>query len=152
MSQALIRPYSAADAESIVQIIVDYRSETARTAPDRQAIAGALASFASSAEHRILVAERANRLLGYSAFHFVPFPMVQGVELYVSDLLIAAEARGSGVGSCLLQAVEAEARARGCVRIMLNNHKTEASYTRQFYPKHEFREREEFANFVKRLG
>ena len=147
----LIRPYSASDAEAIVQVIVGYRAEDHGRVADSDAIGAALASFASSTQDRILVAELAGELVGYVAFHFVPFPMLQGLEVYISDLLVAADARGTGVGSLLLQSVETEARARGSVRLMLNNHKTDASYIRGFYRNHEFRERDDFANFVKLL-
>lgn len=151
MTEPLIRHYATRDSDALVRIITDYRNETARSEPDRQAIAAALTPFAASTEHRLLVAERTGQVIGYTAFHFVPFPMVQGIEAYVSDLLVSAAARGSGVGALLLRSVEVEARARGCVRLMLNNHKTDASYLRGFYRKHEFRQRDEFANLVKVL-
>ena len=151
MTRPLIRPYSASYAPAIVRVIVDYRAEENGRVADSDAIAAALASFDSSTQDRILVAELAGKLVGYAAFHFVAFPMIQGLEVYVSDLLVAADARGTGVGSLLLQSVEAEARVRGCVRLMLNNHKTDASYVRGFYRNHEFSERDDFANFVKRV-
>jgi GNAT superfamily N-acetyltransferase len=151
MPEPAIRAYAPGDAQGIIGLIADYRAEDNGRVADRDAIAATLSVFASSAQDRILVAELDGKLVGYTAYHWVPFPMIQGVEVYVSDLLVAAASRGGGIGSRLLQAIETEARARGCVRVMLNNHKTDASYTRQFYPMHEFCERNDFANFVKTL-
>lgn len=151
MTDPTIRPYEPSDAQGIARLIAAYRAEQPGRTADGDAIAAALASFTSSRQDRIFVAELDGKVAGYVAFHFVPFPMIQGVEVYVSDLLVAGETRGSGVGGLLLRAVEGEARARGCVRLMLNNHKTDLSYARQFYRKHAFRERDDFANFVKIL-
>jgi GNAT superfamily N-acetyltransferase len=151
MAEPTIRAYEPSDAADIIGLVTDYRAEQPGQVADRDAIAAALTSFAASTQDRILVAELAGKLAGYVGFHFVPFPMIQGVEAYVSELLVASEVRGSGIGDLLLRAVEDEARARGCVRLMLNNHKTDLSYARAFYAKRAFRERADFANFVKPL-
>lgn len=151
MPEPVIRAYAPSDAQGIIDLIADYRAEGNGRVADRDAIAATLSVFASSAQDRILVAELDGKVVGYTAYHWVSFPMIQGAEVYVSDLLVAAASRGGGIGSRLLQAIETEARARGCVRVMLNNHKTDASYTRRFYPMHEFCERNDFANFVKAL-
>ncbi len=151
MLEPKIRPYRPSDSEGIARLIADYRAEQPGWVADREAVVATLARFSSSTQDRILVAELKGKVTGYVAFHLVPFPLIQGIEAYVSDLLVAGTMRGGGTGSRLLQAVEDEARAHGCVRLMLNNHKTELSYTRGFYGKHAFRERVDFANFMKPL-
>ena len=151
MPDLTIRTYQPSDAPSIVGLFVDYRAEQPGQVVDRDAVAATLAAFGSSPRDRILVAELDGKVAGYVAFHFVPFPMIEGVEAYVSDLLVAGAIRGSGIGGLLLQAVESEARACGSVRLMLNNRKTDASYARRFYSSRAFRERDAFANFVKSL-
>jgi ribosomal protein S18 acetylase RimI-like enzyme len=50
--------------------------------------------------------------LGYSTFAARPL-------LNLHDLAVVPEARGLGVGRALLAAVDAEARARGCVKVTL---------------------------------
>jgi GNAT superfamily N-acetyltransferase len=151
MTEPVVRACEPSDSESIVSLIADYRAEHPGRVADRDAVVASLTLFTSSTQDRILVAEKDGMVAGYVAFHFVPFPMIQGVEAYVSDLLVASAMRGVGIGGLLLRAAESEARERGCVRLMLNNHKTDLSYARDFYPKHEFRERDDFANFVKPL-
>jgi GNAT superfamily N-acetyltransferase len=146
----LIRAYESRDFDAVSAIIEEYRAEGSDSVVDRSALARALEAF-DGAEHRLLVAEQAGAVVGYVACHHVPFPMLQGAELYVSDLFVKAAARGGGIGSALLRAVEEQARERGCVRLMLNNGATSAAYQRRFYPQHDFRERRDFATFVKLL-
>ena len=101
---------------------------------------------------RIFVAlTSTDKIMGYINCHFISFPMMPGKEIYISDLLIHPEYRGSGAGSKLLSKSEDYARSKGCKRLMLNNQKTEESYKREFYKKQGFKERQNFANFVKQL-
>ena len=151
MAEPTIRTYASTDSEAIVNLIAKYRAEDPARSVDRTAIAAALHVFAASAQGRILVADIAGEVVGYVAVHWVPFPMIQGCEAYISDLLVSQSVRGAGIGGILLETVECEARERGCSRLMLNNRKTAPSFVQGFYPKHGFREREEFANFVKQL-
>jgi GNAT superfamily N-acetyltransferase len=145
-----IRAYEARDFEAVLAVIEEYLGETPGSTVDRAAVARAVEAF-EGVEHRLFVAEQEGAVVGYLACHHVPFPMLQGAEMYVSDLFVKAAVRGSGIGSALLRAVEAHARERGCVRLMLNNGVTSAAYQRRFYAQHDFRERHEFATFVKPL-
>lgn len=152
MTEPTIRPFATSDSEAIVTLIAEYRVEDHGRTVDRSVIAATLRGFASSPRDRIFVAEIAGEVVGYIAIHWVPFPMIQGWEAYISDLIVSQSVRGAGIGRRLLEAGESEARERGCTRLMLNNSKTTQSFVRGFYPKHGFREREGFANFVKLLG
>lgn len=87
----------------------------------------------------------------YIIGHFISFPILGGLECYISDLLVNPGTRSGGYGTKLLQCLEDEARSRGCVRLMLNNLKSMESYKRQFYIKKGFQERTQVANMVKIL-
>ena len=151
MTKPTIRPYATTDSEAVVNLIAGYRAEDHARSVDRSVIAATLHVFAASAQDCIFVADIEGEVVGYVAIHWVPFPMIQGCEAYISDLLVSPSVRGAGIGRRLLETVESEARERGCARLMLNNRKTAPSFVHRFYPKHGFREREEFANFVKPL-
>ena len=77
---------------------------------------------------------------------------MRGPEGYISELFVRSNARGQGVGTELLQAVEAEARARGCPRLSLINLRDRESYLRKFYVKAGWEERTVAANFVYRIS
>lgn len=147
-----VRPAAEADAEAIVDLIAEYRSDhpggsAIDRAPIRAAVSSALADVAST----VLVATTDARVVGFVIVHWIPFPLIAGTEAYVSELVVAASCRGSGVGRSLMAAVEAAAVHRGCVRIMLNNVMAATSFQRGFYAKLGYRHREDVANFVKPL-
>lgn len=90
-------------------------------------------------------------VVGYAAVHWLPYLIHAEPEGYLSELFVDQRARGRGVGTRLLEAVEAEARARGCARLQLVNLRDRESYRRGFYAKHGWDEGPERASFVKRL-
>lgn len=151
MTKPTIRPYATTDSEAIISLIAEYRAEDRGRLVDRSIIAATLHVFADAAQDRIFVADIAGEVVGYVAIHWVPFPMIQGWEAYISDLLVSQAVRGAGIGRGLLETAESEARERGCARLILNNRRMDPSFLRRFYPKNGFREREEYGNFVKPL-
>ena len=102
--------------------------------------------------HSLFVAEAAERsIVGYGSAHWLPYLFMRGPEGFVSELFVRESARGQGVGKQLLEAIETEARARGCVRLSLINLRSRESYQRQFYIKAGWEERDEAANFIYRI-
>ena len=84
--------------------------------------------------HSVYVA-CAGELVGYIAVHWLPYLILPGPEGFVSELFIADQERGHGVGSRLLDTVREEAVRRGCSRLHLVNFRDRESYRRQFYTK-----------------
>ena len=58
---------------------------------------------------------------------------------------------GLGLGGQLLERVKAEARERGCSRLMLLNLRDRESYKRGFYKKQGWQERPEAINFILKI-
>jgi GNAT superfamily N-acetyltransferase len=102
--------------------------------------------------HSVFVAETANgQIVGYGSVHWLPYLFLQGPEGYVSELFVRESARSQGIGRELPKNIEAEAKARGCVRLSLINLRNRESYMRQFYVKAGWEERPEAANFIYRI-
>ena len=99
--------------------------------------------------HLVCVAQsEEGKIIGYVSVHWLPYLFMHGPEAYVSELFVRDSARGRGVGRRLLQAVETEARSRGCTRMALTNLRRRESYKRQFYVKAGWTERSDAANFI----
>lgn len=150
-SKGQIRSATGSDCDSIAALIVELRMEEHGTSLDRGEVASVVASAIACATTSVLVAEQAAGVLGFIVVHWLPFPMLAGTEAYISDLIVGRQSRGRGIGRDLIAAAEQEARARSCVRLMLNNRVAAESFQRAFYPKLGFRVRNEFANLVKSL-
>ena len=143
------------DVPALARLVADYKIE-GMPSTDAAAIAAEageqLSKCLDDAACRIVfVARCGTEACGYAVVHWVPLPILRGTEGYVSDLVVSRAHRGGGLGTALLAAVEAEARRRGCVRLMLNNGKDSEAFERGFYPKHGFAERVRVANFVRSL-
>lgn len=103
----------------------------------------------SDERNTVLVAEdcASKVVAGYSAVHWFP-TLLRGEEGFVSELFVHPSYSGQGIGSALLDAVTAEARARECTRLELINMRFRESYQRGFYAKHGWEERPDAAQFV----
>jgi len=75
--------------------------------------------WVGSDAHRVFVAESEETLVGLVTAHpYWPSPMyVQELEVYITELVVASEQRGAGVGARLVEAVRAWAREQGVSRI-----------------------------------
>lgn len=81
---------------------------------------------------RALVAEHAGRLVGLA--HYLFHRSMTRIEpiCYLSDLYTAPELRGQGIGRALIEAVGAEARAAGAVRLYWQTHESNAAGRRLY--------------------
>jgi GNAT superfamily N-acetyltransferase len=103
--------------------------------------------------HSVYVAQDPDgKILGYCAVHWLPYLMFAGPEGYVSELFLRESSRGLGIGGQLLETAKAEAKKRGCSRMMLLNLSNRESYKRGFYKKQGWEERQEAINFLLKMG
>lgn len=155
MPRLSIRPAVLEDAAAIALLLREigsFRQIDAET-PEatRERVGRHLAMCLANDDHLVLVAESGGKLTGYAAVHWQPYLILAGPEGFVSELFVHPEQRGAGIGGRLMDAVETEARQRGCSRLMLLNIRDRESYQRGFYAKRGWSEREDAANFVLKL-
>jgi len=147
-----IRRATAADAQPLAELVrrlegFDWlRDEPGEDTTGR--VADHLALCLADGSHSLYVAEASGRLAGYVSVHWLPYLILRGPEGYVSELFLAPDARGQGIGTQLIETVVAEARARGCYRLQLINSRARESYRRDYYRKRGWEEREQMASFV----
>ncbi len=147
-----IRKASNTDIPQLIQLIIDYKTSQNLIFNNDQ-IEKMRSSLKNSVNGNINILivslnSKEDSINGYLNMHMIDFPLIQGKELYISDLVIKEEKRGKGHGTELLNYAKNFAQEQNCVRIMLNNFKESQAYIRGFYKKKGFLERENFANFV----
>jgi GNAT superfamily N-acetyltransferase len=152
-----IRKVVHGDALELAELLLDIGWFAALNSKPRETVTRQveeqIAQCLADGSHSIYVAQSsADQIVGYSSVHWLPYLFMNGPEGYISELFVRSNARGQGVGKRLLQAVEAEARSRGCSRLSLINLRSRESYLRQFYIKAGWEERSEAANFIYRLS
>lgn len=114
-------------------------------------VAEGIARCREEGTHTMLVAEGEQGVAGYISVHWFPNLALQGYDGYISELFVHPAQSGRGIGSALLDAIEADARQRGCTRLLLMNRRIRESYQRGFYTKRGWHESEDGAFFTRKL-
>lgn len=106
-----------------------------------------LALTANNPDYQILVAAKADTVVGYVCYG--PTPMTDGTfDLYW--IASAPEVRGQGVGGALVSAMEGDLRRRNARLIRVETSAMEAyGPTRGFYESMKYREEARFRDFYK---
>jgi GNAT superfamily N-acetyltransferase len=138
---------------SVKELILLFKKERGSQVEQEQLeeLESLLAMLLRAPEAKAFVAVADGKVVGFVNCHFCPFPLLMGLECYISDLLVHPDYRGRSIGEGLLTTVRQLAESKGIKRLMLNNSKKSEAYSRSFYIKNGFRERDGFANFVKSL-
>jgi GNAT superfamily N-acetyltransferase len=107
-----IRPVRSADAEAVDELLsqLGYPQDGAATAARLQA-------WNDDPSSAAFAAELGGVVLGLIAVHVCPFFERPGSWGRIVALVVAEEARGQGVGGRLVEAAEAFAADRGCIRM-----------------------------------
>jgi len=113
-----IRPAVESDLDLIIRFIRDlaeYERLAGDVRLDRDVLARHL--FGGEPKAEVLIAERDGSPVGFALF-FHNFSTFEGKPgIYLEDLFVAPEARGSGAGKALLAALAGLALERGCARL-----------------------------------
>jgi len=65
----------------------------------------------------VLVARAGKRLVGYALYFYTYSSFLAKPTLYLEDIFVLAQARGTGVGEALFESCLREARGYGCGRM-----------------------------------
>ncbi|HEU5280094.1 MAG TPA: GNAT family N-acetyltransferase [Gaiellaceae bacterium] len=124
--EPLIRDATAADAAAVARLLAQlgYPAEPSAAAArlERLAIVG----------DRVVVAEAGGEVVGLAHLQVVPALEYDRPVGRIAALVVDEARRGTGIGRSLLEAVDAEARARGCALIFLTTSEHRAA-SHSFY-------------------
>jgi GNAT superfamily N-acetyltransferase len=84
------------------------------------------AHFRSPGAGAAVVAERDDRLIGFSHYLFQRSAWLLNPQCYLQDLYVGDDKRGRGVGRALIGGVAGAAKEAGATRVFWNTHETNA--------------------------
>ena len=133
-----IRLATPADIPALCALLDQLFAQEAEFTPDRAAQQRGLAAILDDPTvGEILVASEGERIVAMvNLLYTVSTALGERVAL-LEDMVVAAGARGAGLGSALLERAIAHARERGCRRITLLTDADNAAAQR-FYARHGF--------------
>ena len=116
-AEVQIRPAIADDAGLILHFIRElaiYEKAESSVQTDEAGIRASL--FAADAKAQALICERGGQAIGYAVFFYNYSTWLGRNGIYLEDLYVSPDARGSGAGKALLQHIARLAVAQGCGR------------------------------------
>ena len=116
-AEVQIRPALADDAGLILHFIRElaiYEKAESSVQTDEAGIRASL--FSADAKAQALICERDGKAIGYAVFFYNYSTWLGRNGIYLEDLYVSPEARGSGAGKALLQHIARLAVEQGCGR------------------------------------
>lgn len=114
MENVLVREARAEDAADVARLLGQLGY-----AAGEGAVAARIERHRESPADLLLVAESAERVVALAALHVSIALEYDGVAGKLSAIVVESGLRGHGIGRALVEAIEAEARRRGCVLLFL---------------------------------
>ncbi|MBV9879163.1 MAG: GNAT family N-acetyltransferase [Gemmatirosa sp.] len=124
----VVRPVTAADAGAVAALLAELGHAT-----DAADVPARLALVAHDGGAALLATDAAGESLGFVSLARHAVIHAPGPVALITGLVVAAAARGRGVGRALVAAARAWAEAEGCVRLTVTSaeHRADAH---AFYP------------------
>ena len=136
MKNIIIRQAVESDIDALAEIVKKYRDFQGVALQDRQEIKAFLCARIKNSESVILIAlhEPSTTILGFVQLYPVFSTVSLKRQWLLNDFFVDEEARNSGIGSLLMEAVKTYFRGRGKGFILI----TEKTNTgaKRFYAKH----------------
>jgi len=133
-----IRRATAADLPALCGLLEALFTAEAEFQPDAALQrAGLKAILADPNVGRILVAESEGEPIGMASLLYTVSTALGGRAAFLEDMVVAAPARGAGVGGALVEAALEQARADGALRVtLLTDGDNDGAH--RFYRRHGF--------------
>jgi GNAT superfamily N-acetyltransferase len=140
MDEIIMRRARGGDVPAIVALLADDALGRTRESPDDlEPYRAAFAEIDGDPQHVLVVAEREGRVIGTAQLTFLPgLSRRAATRAQIEGVRIGGAARGTGLGSMLIEWCVERARERGCAMVQLTS---DASRTdaHRFYERLGFR-------------
>jgi ribosomal protein S18 acetylase RimI-like enzyme len=136
-----VRPATSADLAVLLPMVHELQVHEHLPPPGREVEKALRDLLADDRLGCVLLAEQGGHAVGYTVLGFGYSLEFHGRDAFVDELYVAEAARGSGIGSLLLDAAEMACRARGIKALHLEsghgNPRATALYDRRGFKAHE---------------
>ncbi|MDG7014119.1 MAG: GNAT family N-acetyltransferase [Nitrososphaerota archaeon] len=117
MDSAVIRRGRRADSKKLIELVVALARFEKLDPPSAAGRRRLLDDIFRKKRVHLFVASQGRMLVGYALYFYSYSSFLAKPTLYLEDLFVSAERRGSGVGTALLRRCAEEALAKGCGRM-----------------------------------
>lgn len=123
MTDITIRRATAADIPAVVALLADDALGATRESPDDLGpYEAAFREIDRDPQHLLLIADRAGAVIGTAQLTFLPGLSHKGAtRAQIEAVRIGSAARGTGLGSTLIEWCVERARERGCAMVQLTS-------------------------------
>jgi len=136
-----VRPAGPSDQPALMPMVRELHAHEHLPLPGKEVEAALRTLLADDRVGCVLIAEQAGQPVGYTVLGFGYSLAFHGRDAFVDELYVTEAARGSGIGSLLLDAAEMACRARGIKALHLEsghgNPRATALYGRRGFKAHE---------------
>jgi len=115
----MVRPATAADIPAMIELLRQLFAIEDEFAFDPAVQSRGLALLLAEPRAAAFVAERDGGVIGMATAQLLVSTARGGPVATIEDVIVDKAARGSGAGRALIAAIEAWARAQGCLRLQL---------------------------------
>ena len=121
MASIRLRKANRKDIDEILNLLYQLQRPRPRTSSEYTAFRKRISQYLGEKDKRIIVSERDSKIVGLVSMVLLPRLNRTKLELYIPELVVSENHRGSGVGKSLIESCISMAKKKKCFRIRLES-------------------------------
>jgi len=128
MPELKIRKANKKDIRAVLELLYDLERPKPKTNFEEVRFQKMILKYLSDHDKQILIAESDSKISGMVSVVFIPRLNRSKLELYIPEIIVKRDHRGSGIGKSLINSCVVIAKKKKCFRIRLEsgNHRKES--------------------------
>jgi N-acetylglutamate synthase-like GNAT family acetyltransferase len=121
MNNITIRKANKRDIDEILNLLYQLQRPKPKTISEGIAFRKRIFQYLDEKDKKIIVSEQNSKIIGLVSMMFLPRLNRTKLELYIPELVVSKDNRGSGVGKSLMESCVNMAKKKKCFRIRLES-------------------------------
>lgn len=121
MGSIRIRKANKRDTDEILSLLYQLQRPRPRTDSEHAAFRKRISQYIDEKDKRIIISEQNSKVVGLASMALLPRLNRTKLEMYIPELVVSENHRGSGVGKSLIEACISIAKKKKCFRIRLES-------------------------------